>query len=280
MRDALMSGQSGEEQRRQPYDQAHRYQHPQAHPQSSPPGASGASGGSGSKDPKKDSRSFGERINTTQGILTIVVSLITLGGAAAVVVKHFASHASLSSQTLTVDQVRSALLTSSDLAIIDKNLASGDLQYPASGKGSCKPITVKNTIGLSRTFLDKSNISNILIMGEEVGIYNSPSDAHIAISEASQAPACSFADNQQFSVSNIFDISNRLAGMCTDAKAWEITVNDNNVTFSVYYGMARCGRAVVTCIIEVPQGSLFDNAVNLVECMGLAVPKIEQLPSI
>jgi hypothetical protein len=277
MRDALMSGQSGEEQRRQPYDQAHRYQHPQAHPQSSPPGASGSSG---SKDPKKDSRSFGEWINTTQGILTIVVSLITLGGTAAVVVKHFASHGSLSSQTLTVDQVRSALLTSSDLAIIDKNLASGDLQYPASGKGSCKPTTVKNTIGLSRTFLDKSNISNILIMGEEVGIYNSPSDAHIAISEASQAPACSFADNQQFSVSNISDISDRLAGMCTDAKAWEITVTDDNVTFSVYDGMARCGRAVVTCIIEVPQGSLFDNAVNLVEGMGLAVPKIEQLPSI
>jgi hypothetical protein len=236
----------------------------------------GATGSQKSNDPKKDSRSFGERVTTTQAILGIIVSLVTLGGSAAIAIKHFTPHGSVSSQSLTVGQVKAKVLTTSDLAIIDKNLTAGDVQYGNGNYGSCKPSATRSVIGWSRTFTDAANG---VVMWEAVLIYNSFNDAHAALKVVSQSPACSYERQAQYSVTNLSDISSRLAGLCADGRAWTWTLSGDNFAASIYYGTVLCGRAAVSFGTEVRPGSSFDNVGSLVTGMGIAVPKVEALPS-
>jgi hypothetical protein len=243
--------------------------HSQASTPSTPYGATGNTPESGRA--KKDSRSFADRITTTQAILAIIVSLITLGGSATVAVKYF-SH---NSQSLTIGQVRGALLTSTDLAIIDKNFASGDIQYSKS-PNSCKPTTVADTMGWARTFED---ICSYLEMEEAILVFKSSNDAKIGLSEI-PGPECAFTKLTRSSISNVTDISNQLTGLCADGKAWSLTLNNGTSAFAVYSGATLCGRVLVFIDMVAPQGSSYDDAANFGTAFGLAVPKVEQLPSI
>jgi hypothetical protein len=165
----------------------------------------------------------------------------------------------------TVDQVRAALLTSSDLASIDTNLMSVDLQMTG-----CNKVTVNDKIDLTRQYRD---IAHGLILLDRISIFSSSSDAHIALNEASSGIACSLVE--PYSLSNI---SSQLSGLCDESDAWKATyTQSNNVVLSNYFGIVRCGRAFAIFEVVTEQGSSFDNVNNLVTGMEIAVPKVEEL---
>lgn len=261
-----MSGRSGrdwwqgsDDYRRPPQ------QYPQAH---TPRPPYGPGGNPGREDPKKNSRSFGERVNTTQGILAIIVSLITLGGSAALAVKHFTSHkgpAAPSAHGISVSQARGALLTSSDLASMDKNLISSDVAFPSYG--SCN-FKVQPAIDVDRKFTDTG-----LALSDAVEIYGSSTTAHMAFAEDARQIACSFTT--QYSIS---DISSQLHGICSESAAWRITDATSSATISNYAGVVRCEQAVAIFTVSTVQGSSFDNENSFLTGMETAVAKIQELP--
>ncbi len=228
------------------------------------------------------SRSFGEWITTTQGIITIIATLIGLiiGGGAAVVININVSGkvsptpnpptpnpSTPTPQTLTVDQVKAALLMPPDLASIDPNLTYKDVALPRSG--SCTAATVKPVINVSREFNDGTT----LILGDEIEIYSSANAAHTALTWDAQNIACSFTS--PVSVSNI---SSQINGMGNEDNAWNVTyANDNNVNVSSYLGIVRCGRALAIFLVATSQGSSFDKPDTLVNGIEVAVPKVQSL---
>jgi hypothetical protein len=222
---------------------------------------------------KKNPRSFAERINTTQGIVTIVATLITLifgGGGIALYIKHIASPAA-NSKALTVEQVRDALVTSADLAIIDQNLVTADKQVPA--RGSCKTTTVQAAIQLYREF---TSPTSALAMTEEITIFHSSNDAHEAFLEYSKYDGLTCPSSPMpTSTSNI---SSQIGRLCEESNAWKSTETNGNVTGSAYNGMARCGAALVSFVLVTLQGSSFDDANNLANGMEISVAKLQELP--
>jgi hypothetical protein len=263
---------SGQGRRHGPDGRWYRSQdHSPASTPSTPYGASRNNPESGRT--KNDKPSFADRVTTTQAILAIIVSLITLGGSVTVAVRYL-SH---NSQSLTIGQVKGALLTSTDLALIDKNFVSGDVQYSKSSSNTCKSATVVPTMGWARTFVDKASTLEI---EEDILVLKSSNDAEIGLSEI-PGPQCSYANQPEMSISNVTDISNKITGLCAGGKAWASTVTSGGTTaFSFYSGAVRCGRAIVLLHLYTLQGSSYDYAENFVTAFGLAVPKVEQLPSI
>jgi hypothetical protein len=214
-------------------------------------------------DTGKGSRSLGDRITSIQGILVIATSLVTLifgGGSVLVVMKHFASHKA----PLTIAQVTGALLASSDLAVIDKNLTSADIQFP--GHDSCEKLTVAGTAYAARALVDKDNIE----FYEQIEAFSSANDAHIGFGELSRAVPCSL--NGQFS-----DISSGTRGLCEEGGAWHRDASSNNKNYSVYLAIMRCGRTMISIIVLTYKDSSFDNTNNLFTSLDIAVPKVREL---
>lgn len=245
-------------------------QSPQAH---TPRPSSGTPKNPKSDGPKKAWRSFRKWITTTWGILTVIATLITLilgVPSVAALVKHFTSHkapSALSPQGLTVNQVRAALLTSSDVSSIDKNVTSEDVALPMSS--SCDRYTVNPTINVAREFKDDGS----LILAEQIEMYTSSEGAHVALGEDVQRVKCSFASD--YSVS---DISSQLRGMCDESVAWATKDKPGGNAVSSYYGIIRCGRAIVNLAVATPERSSFDSEGSLVTGMELAIPKVQDLP--
>jgi len=68
------------------------------------------------------------------------------------------------------------------------------------------------------------------------------------------------------------------SGMCAENYAMNVTeVNDNNADVSGYFGIVRCGRALVFFSVAALRGSSFDSWNNLVNGMEIAIPKVQSL---
>jgi len=169
----------------------------------------------------------------------------------------------------TINQVKAALLTSADLAGIDTNLKSADVQVTAPTSCTRRNAPVIPSAGVTRLFGD---ISNNLILVESIAAFKSSSDAHTYLVVSARYIGC------RLTSASISDISSQLNGLCNESRAWEATFENNKFTYSAYLGAARCGRDVVAFQFQTPQGSTYDNVNNLLSGMELAVPKVEALP--
>lgn len=238
------------------------------------------------KEKETRTHSIGEWVSTTQGIIVIIATLIGLIVGGSVVVVNINVPGKTSStpnseapngqapntqtsapQTLTVDQVKAALLMPTDLASIDPNLTYKDVALPRMG--SCAPAIVKPLINVSREFTDGINLT----LGDEIEIFSSANAAHVALAQDSQQATCSLTP--PYSTSNI---SSQLNGMCAENYAMNVTeVNDNNADVSGYFGIVRCGRALVFFSVAALRGSSFDSSNNLVNGMEIAIPKVQSL---
>src|SRR5712664_2947893 len=140
-----------------------------------------------------------------------------------------------SPEGLTIDQVRGALLTPSDLTSIDSNLASSDVVFPI--ESSCKGWAIKPMFNLDRELNDSNN----LIVGDVVAIFNSSRDAHTAFAENARQMTCSYTK-----IKSVSNISSGLHEICDESSARAVmSVDNNGVTVSSYLGEIRCGRAIV-----------------------------------
>jgi hypothetical protein len=242
----------------------------------------------GGQEPKRDgreresrARSFGEWVTTTQGIITIIATLIGLivGGSAVVININVPGKPSPTpspqtstpqtpaTQPLTVDQVRAALLTPADLVNIDPNLTYQDIAVPSAV--SCAAATVKPLINVIRQYTD----GTVLKLADEIEVYSSANAAHTALAQDAQQITCSLTE--PYSISNI---SSQLNGMCAENDAWQYSqVNNNGTDVSGYLGAVRCGRALVIFFVATVQGSSWDNTSTLVNGMEIAVPKVQSL---
>ena len=165
-----MAGPSGPDQPNKPDSQRNQSgQDPQAH---TPVPPARPAVNPSDESLKKGSRQFQEWVNTTQGIVTIMATLVTLifGGGGIVLALRGNTPAKPSPapantsrkpsptptlQGWTLSQVKGALLTVSDLTTMDANLTSVDVQTPVRSTGSCH---VQNKIRyiffLTRRFID------------------------------------------------------------------------------------------------------------------------------
>ena len=221
-------------------------------------------------DPKKKRRTFGEWVSTTQGIVTIIVGLVTLifGTSGFAIVHYFHRNPA---PTPTVSQVRAALLTSSDLASIDTNLIANDEALISPISCNNNKVTPGQKVGLTRVFKDGSN----LWLTESIGVFDSPGDAHTDFESSLKGMACSLVAYPH-ALSNI---STQLNGLCDEHSAWKAAVTLNNgVIDSAYFGLVRCGQFLVNFQLLAVQGSSYDSESNFVSGMQLALPKIQGLP--
>lgn len=211
-------------------------------------------------DKKKVSR-FQDRLNTTQGILLIIATLVTLtfgGGSVAVAIKHFTSHRPL----LTLAQVKGVLLVPSDLAALDKNFTSADIEFPANN--TCGKITVHGTAYAARAFFDKGND---IALYQQIETFSSENDAHTALGELTDEIRCSRPQPS--------DISGGMSRLCNEDKAWQQQASAGN--YSRYAGLMRCGRTIVSIIVAAAQGSSFDSKGTLFITSDIAMTKVQTL---
>jgi hypothetical protein len=270
-------------------------QSPTAHsPLSSPKDLQGAESGS----QQSNSRSLGERINTTQGIVTIVATLVTLifgGGSAVAIVRHFSSHENSlrhistpvgsvppaydptpanSPLGLTVGQARAGLLTSSDLAVIEGGLAASDIELPPNTYPVCASLSksLPSALTVTRVFQD----SNGPFWAEEMEVFNSPDNANIALGRESENPACVTSYSPPYS--HVSTISGQIAGLCDEDEAWSAVITSTDDTSIIYFGTVRCGQVLVSFYAEPGQGLPGDSEENFVIGMRLAVRKFQEMP--
>ena len=234
--------------------------------------ASGKPGDSKSDNPKKKSRPFADRVTTTSGILTIIATLITIGGSVALAINRITNG---HSQVITVGQAESSLLASSDLAIVDPNIKSSNIEFPGSGETctTMKPLTVNHSIETQKLFIDKSSSATGLFLLEVIQVYASSSDAQTAFGETAKVITCTFLMTK-YPPSNI---SSGVSDLCAETSAWEKTDPYNIADFSEYKAIVRCGRVIATITFATPTGSSLDNETDFHLCMEIAVPKIQQL---
>ena len=281
-----MAGPSGPDQPNKPDSQRNQSgQDPQAH---TPVPPARPAVNPSDESLKKGSRQFQEWVNTTQGIVTIMATLVTLifGGGGIVLALRGNTPAKPSPapantsrkpsptptlQGWTLSQVKGALLTVSDLTTMDANLTSVDVQTPVRSTGSCH---VQNKIRyiffLTRRFIDNKKPAELV---DYIETFDSPSAAHLALLLSSSEVACSLP--KPYSLS---DISSQINGLCDDGRAWKATFrNKYNKIVVNYLGTVRCGRALVSFEVNAFKGSSFDDSFNLVDGLEIAVPKVEAL---
>jgi len=224
-----------------------------------------------SNDPGQGRRSFAERVTTTQGVLAIILTAVTLifgssGGFSAIIHHLFPA----SPKGPTVNQVKAALLTSSDLAAVDKNLKSLIFLAPSSASCNRDKVTAGPGFELSKEFFDKPRKLDMI---ETVVVFDSAGHADADFKVATAQAACGLTPGQYSSS----DVSSQLNGLCDDRYALKVLESTRGVDVSYYFGMLLCSRIILFFQFQTAPRSPYDNVSNLVFGMEVAAPKLEGL---
>jgi hypothetical protein len=225
------------------------------------------------KEEKRTRKTFGEWVATTQGVVTIVATVVTLvfGGGGILAAKHMLWS---SQPSLTESQLAGSLLTPTDLTSISTNFTAlnAGTGYPTS----CDAVAAERpqpTLSVTRELINAGQKWDIW---EAVSAFDSPADAHTSLTQLSQYLSCLYGSQEDLfrDVSS----SSSLNGLCDENRSWAIS---SSGSFQVGWSNFRCGKFIVE--VEVyPQTSSAKGipALNGIfpEVAGAATEKVQSLP--
>jgi hypothetical protein len=226
---------------------------------------------------RKSRKSIAERVTTTQGILTLTITLVTLifgGGSLAAAAKGLMGPGRL---VLTDSQAATALLAPQDVAIIDSHLTPVNVAIPTST--ACNKLNATQPQPVLEETRDLSDQKTYLLIGDDISAYRSPADAQKALTAMPEQISCGYKGTG--AAYSLTGISSEFNGLCAGNESWmikSVSSPSSSVTAELMaWASIRCGSNLLSVWVTGPQdGSSIHGDLDM--AVEVAVAKVKPLP--